>query len=226
MAKALSHIFSSLRGSIAGVYGSTGLGAQIKLTSRVNKTKPRSPLQLCIQRSTATGSAYWNRCSTSIKAAWDRYGYLHSMTGRNLWLSCYKTHTIYRTAYVPNALPVVNLCLSPSALVEIPFFFRLRDVYHTPPDTVRFWFTNPNGFAVALFISWSRPCNRTLNHYNGWFSPQHFYYRSVGAHITNLLVSLPGFIPGRRYFFRCQVIRSGKALAYIKPVYISVDLVN
>lgn len=134
MAKILSHVWSSISGSVGGITYLNGPHAPIIARARVNPVQPGTTFQSQMKASLNGASIGWEALSEAEQILWAAYAETctfqgkqgtYQVTGRTLYMAgrSLQVYAATRGLYVPNVVataPVTNGFLLPSAFNLTP----------------------------------------------------------------------------------------------------------
>ena len=134
MAKILSHVWSSISGSVGGITYLNGPHAAIIARARVTPVQPGSTFQSQMRASMNGASAGWEFLSEAIQILWQAYAETctfqgkqgnYTVTGRSLYMAgrSLQLYCALRGLYVPNVVgtaPITNGFLLPSGFDIVP----------------------------------------------------------------------------------------------------------
>jgi len=218
MAKIVSPVWSSIRGSIAGTtYLTTSSGAIIA-RQRVKPVNPGSLYQGYARSALASANAYWEAAEEAERQGWDQYAAMVGYTsGRRAFFAGSSLAGYLNTrfsAVIPQdpQPPVVGNIINISDIVV---------VQPTGPaeDGLTLNFTNWESEALKVLVQVSPAFNPTRNYWKGpWDASKAVVVDaaslSAGTHDFELIV-------GQKYFFKVRAVTADGPLRVSSVWYTS-----
>jgi hypothetical protein len=173
MAKALSHVHSSIRGSVGGLTYSANQYAQILLKTRIAPVQPNTAAQTLVRSCVNEASLRWRLLTDAQRLAWDLYAQTvtyvgpqgtYQLTGRQIFIA-----GISLQAYA------VALGCAGASIDDDPPTVSGKYVVGTiapaigpsPGTGIGFSVVNGTGVAGAMLVNVSPPQPVTRNRYKG-----------------------------------------------------------
>jgi len=176
MAKMLSHVGSSIRGSVGGLTYSANQYSPIVLRARVSPVNPNTTKQTAIRSAFANASTLWVGLTQAQRDAWDDYASTlvfsgpqgsYSVPGRLVFIGNLATAQFLKDE---TGSPAVVATTAPSS----PGFLNVGGVLPTPNVTpattgILIAYQNDEAFSVVGYTERSVSFNQTRNRFKGPF---------------------------------------------------------
>jgi hypothetical protein len=213
MARALSPVYSIIRGSVAGLTYLSNQYHQIVVRARTAPVQPGTPLQSAIKTAFSGAESAWLNESDGIRTNWQLYadgtsykGPIgdYTVPGRLMYTAVQGLRNFINSLYGA-ALP------ANSAAPTTPGWHTLSNVHSVPPGGVGTGigvsFGTPLGLqATKVYYEISPAFNPTRNRYKGpWNTGQSNVTASIPAGTTGI-ISILNLVVGLVYFVRIRAI--------------------
>jgi hypothetical protein len=202
MAKVVSHLFSSMRGSIAGTtYLTTPAGAIIARMRNIPVQAP-SNLRTNIKGAMITRAAQWNAITQLQRNAWDVYAAAKGLvSGRDAFLA----GTVF-IQYILNAgfaIPTMQDS-APDNLLAPGCSITVGTPVTAATDAVAVKVINAGGARVLILMNISTGLNPARSYWKGPWNPV-FTKATVLLSGVSATYEFPGLTVGLRYFIRTSI---------------------
>lgn len=232
MAIALSHLFSSMVGSVAGTTYFFNRYASIVLRSRVTPTDPNTAAQQTVRTRMSSAVSDWQALTAANRLSWEVYAagtpWLNSLgqdvrlTGFSMYLairlSAQKINPFMNTALLDTAhcTPGMNVHpeLSFSPCVGGTAGFNLDIINPHPTDNMR----------VGVHLSTAQ--NTSINFWKGPYDST--AYVSTGSIPAGFgtVIAYKSLVAGKRYFLRVRGWNNTQKTLVSTPVLLQQDAVT
>jgi hypothetical protein len=209
MAKIISPVWSSVRGSIAGTTYLTTASGQIIARQRTRPTQPDSPNQNLAREALSMAAADWNNLTEVLRQAWNVAAVTFGETGRHLWIG---GRSLLQYIGIRNLLatPIVFLTDAPT-IGSRPSFNAVQSTPALPTsNTIEVTINNLQKVRTVYLIDVSPPFTQTRNFWKGpWATSQSVSI--LTASLGSQKAEIPNLVAGAWYMVR------------IRPVYAPVS---
>lgn len=202
MAKVVSHLFSSMRGSVGGItYLTTPAGAIIARMRNIPVQAP-SNLRTDIKGAMITRAAQWNAITDAQRAAWDTFAAAKGLiSGRDAFLA----GTVF-LQYVINAGFAVPTMQdgAPDNLQDPGVSITVGVPITAATDAVAVKITNAGGARCFVLFNISTGLNSARHFWQGPWNPLSTKASSINSGVTQT-IEFAGLNVGQRYFVRTAI---------------------
>jgi hypothetical protein len=223
MAKALSHIASTIRGSVAGLNYASSREHSITLRTRASPVNAPSNYRALIRSEFSRASVAWKNLSLSDKTSWEQYARscpyqsptgTHYLTGRSMFISIFSMawYLAYRGLLSPSP------ATTPPSIMGWVSLANPRPVNIASGIGFRIELYNPNTQSIRVFGYLSHHFSPARFSFNGPFRGDTISYVSLAPNANGYLV-FSGLINGQCYFVRIRALTSAA------PIRKSIDYI-
>jgi hypothetical protein len=209
MAKALSHIMSTIRGSVGGLTYSANQFAQIVMKNRIAPVQPNTTAQTAVRSALNAASIAWEGLTQANRDLWDLYATTvtyegaqgsYQITGRDIFIAGFSLQTIAYEAGVTGqavntAPPIIGGKLVLAGVSSAAFL--------GPGTGIAFGVNNYAAEAVSLLVNVSPAQNTTRNRFKGPWDNTLTQWVPLAAS-TSVHHEIENLTVGKVYFVRLR----------------------
>lgn len=211
MAKILSHVWSSISGSVGGITYFNGPHAAIIARARTNPVQPSTLFQSMAKSAWNGANATWESLAVAVQNLWNDYALTvvhqgkqgnYTVTGRSLFMAgrSLQNYLLLRGLETPalvTTAPATNGFLLPSGFnVTAPFAAGTGIGIAVTADLVD---------DTNVYISVSGAFEKERNFWKGPWASRNAVAQVVPAG-TSVTVDILGLLLGKRYFVRVKCV--------------------
>ncbi len=229
MAIGISHLFSSMSGSVAGITYFRNRYAAIVMRERVTPVDPGTAFQVLVRTRMSAAVSWWQSLSADDRQSWEIYAegtpWVNSLgndvrlTGFNMYLSTRLAVIHINPAIVPALLNTA--CCVPGLNIrpQISFSpcsggtagFNVNIINPHPTDNMR----------VGVQISTAQ--NTSINFWKGPYSPRDYVSSGSIPPGFGTVFAYKFLIAGKRYFLRVRGFNDTLKTLVSSPMYLQQD---
>jgi len=177
MAKALSHIMSTIRGSVGGLTYTANGFAQIVMKNRTAPVQPNTTPQTKVRSCLNAASIAWQGLTPTERANWELYAQTvtyegpqgtYQITGRDIFIAGFSLQSY---AYMEGAASQTVETDPPSLAGKLTLAGIEEAIYVGPGTGIGFNVNNYGTEDVTLIVNVSPPQNPTRYRYKGPWNP-------------------------------------------------------
>lgn len=204
MARIVSPVWSSARGSICGTTYLTTASGQIIARQRTRPTQTPTNYRTYIKNAMQMRATHWNALTVAQRSAWDVWAMAQGLpTGRQAYLQ----GTVL-PQFILNAGLIVGLTGLRDDAPDTNFHPNVQCGATSPvaagTDAVAFKVQNNGGQRVVYLLELSPGLNPARNYWKGPWNTTRSLSATVNSGVT-AVVEFPLLNVGEKYFVRCRV---------------------
>lgn len=202
--RGISHIFSTMRGSVAGVTYLTTPSGQIIGRQRTIPVNPRTSKQTEIRSQFANSAGAWEALSDADRLDWQVYADTlgTGKTGRQLFIANYSLAKYMAV----NSSGIMTPDTTPPTDPGVLAISDVAPIAYVGPGTgVSIAWTNPNADSVAALIQISTQQTVARNRFQGPFRSDNLTVQET-AGSTSSFYEFDGLVDGYVYFIRIKFV--------------------
>lgn len=215
MAKVVSHLHSSMRGSIAGVTYLTTPSGQIIARQRTNPVNPSSTFQGLVRSAFSASVTQWEQLTEKLRQYWDAWAQSAEGTGRQNFVA---GHALLQYMIARNLLSPVPLLEEDAPTVgSVPIIIPTVVVYTVPPadPRVKISIENLQPVRTAVLCEISPGLRNTRNFWKGPWATMESKGAVLAASVTGT-VEFTNLVEGTTYMVRLRPVYAPAPLDLFK----------